>query len=90
MAGLGEACSHIAALLFAAEAHTKLFKDTSYTSGPCAWLSPKMASVNYATIAEIDFSTPIAKRRAIMENRTATVHSETKPSDSFYAFTFQR
>ena len=35
MAGLGEACSHIAALLFAAEAHNRL-KDTSCTSRLCA------------------------------------------------------
>ena len=41
MAGLGGACSHIAALRFAAEAHNRL-KDTSCTSQPCAWLSPNM------------------------------------------------
>ena len=83
MAGLGETCSHIAALLFAAEAHTKMIKDTSCTSGPCAWLSPNMASVDYATIAEINFCTKIAKRRANMKNHTAKLHSKTKPSDSF-------
>ena len=70
MAGLEEACSHIAALLFAAEPYTKMIKDTLCTSGPCAWLSLNIASVDYATIAEIDFSTPIAKRRVIMENHT--------------------
>ena len=50
-----------------------MIKDTLCTSGPCAWLSPNMASVDYTTIAEIDFSIPIAVRRAIMENHTATV-----------------
>ncbi len=34
MAGLGEACSHIAALLFAVEVHNRL-KDTFFTSQPC-------------------------------------------------------
>ena len=34
MAGLREACSHIAALLFAIEAHTKVKKDASCTSRP--------------------------------------------------------
>ena len=60
-----------------------MIKDTLCISGPCAWLSPNMASVDYATIAELDFSIPIAKRRAIMENHTAAVHSKTKPSEFF-------
>ncbi len=45
MAGLGEACSHIAALLFAVEVHNRL-KDTSCTSQPCQWLSPTMKNVH--------------------------------------------
>ena len=35
MAGLGEACSHIAALLFVLEANTKMQKNTSCTSRLC-------------------------------------------------------
>ena len=38
MAGLGEACSHIAALLFAAETYNRISKNISYTSQACAWL----------------------------------------------------
>ena len=37
MAGLGRACSDIAALLFAIEVHTKFKKDASCTSRPCEW-----------------------------------------------------
>ena len=58
MARLGEACLHIAALLFAAEAHTKLNKDISCTSKACSWLSPAMQNVRYAPISDINFSAP--------------------------------
>ena len=53
MAGLGEACSHIAALLFAAEAYTKLSKDSSCTSEPCRWLSPSMQNVKCMLLSQI-------------------------------------
>ena len=55
MAGLGEACSHIAALLFAVEVHNRL-KDTSCTTQPCKWLSPTMQNVPYAPISDISFT----------------------------------
>ena len=55
MAGLGEACSHIAALLFTLEANTHMKKRLSCTSLPCAWLPPSFRSVPYAPISEIDF-----------------------------------
>ena len=69
MAGLGEACSHIAALLFAAEAHNRL-KDTSCTSRLCAWLSPNMQNVAYAPISDINFTAPATKRRRILEGQS--------------------
>ena len=62
MAGLGEACSHIAALLFTVEANTQVKKRTAYTSLPCSWLPPTFRSVPYAQLADIDFSTPHQKR----------------------------
>ena len=40
MAGLGEACSHIAALLFAVETNTQLKSQFASTSLPCTWLPP--------------------------------------------------
>ena len=55
MAGLGEACSHIAAVLFALEANTQVKKSMSCTSLPCTWLPPSFQSVTYAPIAKIDF-----------------------------------
>ena len=58
MAGLGEVCSHIAAVLFLMEANTKMKVKTSCTSPPCYWLPQAMQSVPYAPVAEIDFTTP--------------------------------
>ena len=40
MAGLGEACSHIAAVLFALETNVQARKSMSCTSLPCSWLPP--------------------------------------------------
>ena len=62
MAGLGEACSHISALLFAIEANTRIRKNTSCTSNPCSWLAPSIRKVAYAPVCKIDFTTPQKKR----------------------------
>ena len=40
MAGLGEACSHIAAVLFAAQINTETKRQFTSTSLPCSWLPP--------------------------------------------------
>ena len=65
MAGIGEACSHAAALLFAAEANTQIIKSTACTSGPCSWSVPSCKKVEYAPISDIDFKTPRKKRRML-------------------------
>lgn len=48
MAGLGEACSHIAAVLFAVETYNRLTKDNACTSQLCAWLPPTMQNKAYS------------------------------------------
>ena len=53
--GLGEACSHIAALLFTVETNTQLKKRTAYTSLPCSWLPPTFRSVPDAQLCDVDF-----------------------------------
>ena len=65
VAGIGEACSHIAAVLFAAEANTKRIQGISCTSNPCSWSAPRSKIVEYAPISEIDFTTPQKKRKMI-------------------------
>ena len=55
MAGLREACSHIAAVLFALDVNTQVKKSISCTSMPCIWIPPSCRSITYAPIAKIDF-----------------------------------
>ena len=63
MAGLGEACSHNSALMFALEANTTMQKNASWTSQLCSWLPPSMQKVEYVPISRIDFSTHAKKRK---------------------------
>lgn len=72
MAGLGEACSHIAAVLLALDARTRHNEEAACTSLPCQWLPPSMKDVKYATIAETDFSSPAAKRNCASASAPST------------------
>jgi len=63
MAGLGEACSHIASVLFAAQTNTETKSQFSSTSLPCSWLPPTFRSVKFDEISNIDFATPQHKRK---------------------------
>ena len=64
MAGLGEACSHVAALLFTMEINTRLLNNTSCTSLACSWL-PAIQKVDYSPIAKSDFSSPKSKMKKL-------------------------
>ena len=56
VAGLGEVCSHVGAVLFYTEATHRI---KSCTEVPCAWSMPhSVDSIPYAKIADIDFSKP--------------------------------
>ena len=61
MAGLGEACSHIAAVLFAIDVRNRIDEDTSCTSVPCWWTDLSSKDALYAPTAEIDFTHPKRK-----------------------------
>ena len=71
MAGCGEACSHIAAILFAAEANTIVKQQLSCTSLPCTWLPPAFRTVPFLPLAEINFRTPKQKRKGFVESAGA-------------------
>ena len=64
MAGLGEVCSHVTAVLFTAEANTQVKNRTSSISLPCAWLPPSFQTVPFLEVADMDFTTPRCKRKA--------------------------
>ena len=63
MAGLGEACSHIAAVLFAAQINTETKHQFTSTSLPCSWLPPSFRTVKFDEISSINFVTPHQKRK---------------------------
>ena len=75
MAGIGEACSHIAALLFTAEANTQVKSQFSCTSLPCSWLPPSFRKVPYSEISQIDFTTPKHKRKLSLDIPPASQES---------------
>eukprot|EP00118_Oscarella_pearsei_P021719 m.246173 g.246173 ORF g.246173 m.246173 type:complete len:368 (+) comp40259_c1_seq1:486-1589(+) len=61
-AGLGEGCSHVSALLFAAETRTRMMSDVSITSLPCQWLGPSPTDVPFARTVDIEFESPASKK----------------------------
>ena len=61
MAGLGEVCSHIAAVLFLMEANTKLRHQAPHFHA--IGFHQACGVYPYAPIAEIDFTTPARKRQ---------------------------
>ena len=57
MAGLGGACSHVGAILFAVGIGVTIKRSTTCTSVPCKWLMPSPAiAVSYQVLRDIDFT----------------------------------
>ena len=71
MAGLGEVCSHVAAVLFTLEA-VKIANGTTCTSLPCRWTQGSTKPVEYTAGANIDFISP-ARRK---EHRNAPPYGQ--------------
>ncbi len=67
MAGLGESCSHIAAILFTLNANEIARKSVSCTSVPCSCLPPSYNTVPFALISDINFTDPDKKLLASAE-----------------------
>ena len=81
MAGLGESCSHIGALLFALEAVVKIRNAKTVTQDKAYWLLPSSVNkVKYETVQEIDFTSARTKKRKLDQslNLTSTPPSVTK------------
>ena len=62
MAGLGEVCCQISAVLITLEIDTKLKDSMSCTSLPCTWLPPSFQPVSYAPVSQINFTTRARRR----------------------------
>ena len=77
MAGLGEVCTHVAAILFYLEAISHIQGKKTCTQQMCQWILPSfLKNVEYLPIADIDFTSPSIKKRkldsAINNNDTTT------------------
>jgi len=80
MAGIGEACSHIVAVLFAAETNTQMKQQQSCTLLPCTWLPPSFRSVEYLPVSDINFRTPKQKKK---EQSSFWLQHNTCPKEKF-------
>ena len=80
MAGAGEACAHIGALLFTAEANTMIKRQHSCTSLPCSWLPPSHQFVSATKIADIDFKTPKSKQEIQHSSESVDADVSVPPS----------
>ena len=68
MAGLGEACTHVAALLFAVEANVRACEMKTVTQEKAYWMLPSsLKKVKYSPIADIDFSSAKTKAKKLSQ-----------------------
>ena len=58
MAGLGEACSHIGAILFYCRSATEKKDSVTVTGEKAYWVLPSNRDVSYKEVSDIDFSCP--------------------------------
>lgn len=63
MAGLGETCSHIGALLFALECYVRQRETKTVTQEKAYWMVPPTREVAYLPVAEIDFTSASTKKK---------------------------
>ncbi|KAM9365153.1 uncharacterized protein KZ484_011342 isoform 1-T1 [Pholidichthys leucotaenia] len=96
MAGLGETCSHVAAVLFAVECAVHLSQGQTCTDVPCAWNTPTAnLKLPFAALRDIDFSKPKTKQRMSMQKKKHIPRKrESKPigppSDDDHRALYQR
>ena len=89
MAGLGEVCTHVAAILFYLKAISHIQGKETCTQQMCQWILPSFfKNVEYLSIADIDFTSPSIKKRkldsAINNNDTTTNGGTYDEMDCFY------
>ena len=68
MAGLGEVCTHVAALLFYLEALQRMEEVQTCMQQQCGWIMPSASTtVQYLEIKDIDFTSARGKKRKLDE-----------------------
>ena len=66
MAGLGECCSHIGAILFALETSTRMRKEATVTDVPAYWMFPSQANLDtpYKKVKDMNLESAAKKRKS--------------------------
>ena len=78
MAGLGEVCSHVGALLFAIEAAVKLRNSQTVTQEKSYWMLPTaIQKVPYSKVRDIDFTSAKMKKRKLDDQIEGSVTPKT-------------
>jgi len=74
MAGLGETCTHISAVLFYLEASARLYGTAkTCTEESCKWIIPSfLKEVQYLPIKDIDFTSAKGKKQTLDDKIKAT------------------
>lgn len=66
MTGLGETCTHVAAVLFYIEAVARVQEQQTSTQSACHWIIPAFQkSVEYHPVKDIDFTSPAKKKKGL-------------------------
>ncbi|KAH6944504.1 hypothetical protein HPB50_003634 [Hyalomma asiaticum] len=78
MAGNGEACSHLAALLFYVEYGVRAREERSCTDGPNSWLPPLVKKLHTRPVAAMDLASSVMKKRRL-DGEAKAVASQNLP-----------
>lgn len=80
MAGNGEACSHVAALLFYMQYVARARQDRSCTDTDNSWLPPHIRKIHARPVSEMDFASSAMKKRQLEAdmNTSSTVKLDTR------------
>ena len=70
MAGLGETCSHIGALVFMIEYSVKKMNGLACTEEINRWLPPSVKSVAFKRIQDMDFKSSDSRLSALLNGTT--------------------
>lgn len=65
MAGNGEACSHVAALLFYMQYVARARQDRSCTDTDNSWLPPHIRKIHARPVSEMDFASSAMKNASL-------------------------
>ena len=83
MAGLGEVCTHVAAVLFFLETKVRINGTSTCTQQKCQWVVPTFQkSIPYLPVKEIDFTSAKVKKRKIDDAANSSACASASPSSS--------